>query len=51
MSENARFYQQKMAQLRSDRRPNGPLREQLNDIFRAVAQCEARWALEDRLGR
>ena len=51
MSENARFYQQKMAQLRNNRSHGGPLRQQLSDIFSAVAECEARWALEDRIER
>jgi hypothetical protein len=51
MSENARFYQQKMAALRLSRRRNHPLRYQLREIFDVVVECERRWALEDRIER
>ena len=49
MSENVRFYQQKMAELRAGRRLNRPLLPQLREILAAVAECERRWALEDRI--
>ena len=51
MSENERFYQQKMAELRAGRRQNRPLTEQLREILSAVAECERRWALEERIER
>lgn len=51
MSENARFYQQKMAALRISRRLDHPLRYQLREIFDVVVECERRWALEDRIER
>lgn len=49
MSENVRFYQQKMVALRVSRRLNHPLSSQLGEILSTVAECEARWALEDRI--
>jgi hypothetical protein len=51
MSENVRFYQQKMAVHRAGRRLNRPLRDQLSEILGTVADCERRWALEDRIER
>ena len=51
MSENVRFYQQKMAVQRAGRRLNRPLRDQLTEILGVVAECERRWALEDRIER
>ncbi|HET7420714.1 MAG TPA: hypothetical protein VFL27_10055 [Candidatus Dormibacteraeota bacterium] len=51
MSENARFYQQKMAELRAGRRQNRPLDDQMREILDAVADCERRWALEERIER
>ena len=52
MSENVRFYQQKMAARRADRDlDRSPLRKQLREIFGVVAECEAIWALEDRIDR
>jgi hypothetical protein len=51
MSENVRFYQQKMAVQRAGRRLNQPLRDQLKEILGVVAECERRWALEDRIER
>jgi len=50
VSDNYRHYQQKMAQ-QSHRRRNGPLRTQLIEILDVVRQCEARWALEERIDR
>jgi hypothetical protein len=50
MSDNYRWYVQKMVELRVTREINRPLRSQLEEIFEAVRECEAMWALEDRLG-
>ncbi len=51
MSENYRMYVQKMAERRDAREADGPLSSQLEAMFEVVRECEARWALEDRLGR
>lgn len=51
MSENFRFYVSKMNERRDWLRSTAPLRQQLADLFSAVAQCEATWALEDRIER
>lgn len=51
MSENYRFYIQKMAEKHVTRPLNRPLRMQLEDILEVVRECEARWALEDRIDR
>jgi len=51
MSENARFYAQKMEQQRVARRVDRPLRPQLEEILEVVRDCEARWALENRMNR
>ena len=50
MSDNYRLYRQKMAQLRFARR-NGALRRQLTELLNLVRECEARWALEERIER
>ena len=50
MSENYRLYVQKMVELLVSREINRPLQSQLEEIFQVVAECEARAALEDRLG-
>lgn len=49
MSENTRFYAQKIEAQRSARTTDRPLREQLEEILEAVRDCEARWALENRI--
>jgi len=51
MSENYRFYLQKMAQRRQGRQADRPLRAHLGEILGVVRECEARWALEDRIDR
>jgi hypothetical protein len=51
MSDNYRMYIQKMVELQVARESNRPLRRQLEEMFQVVAECEARAALEDRLGR
>ena len=48
MSQNARFYADKMAQQRAARESNRPLRKQLDYIFNVVRQCEMRWELDRR---
>ena len=51
MSENVRFYRQKMDENRAGRRRQQPLSDQLREIFAVVADCERRWAVEDRIER
>jgi hypothetical protein len=51
VSENNRFYEQKMVERRDSRPLNRPLREHLEEILRVVRDCEAIWALEDRIDR
>jgi len=51
MSENHRFYLEKMAQRRQSRQADRPLRAHLEEILGVVRECEARWALEDRIDR
>ena len=50
MSDNYRWYVQKMVELRVTREINRPLSHELEEILQVVRECEARWALEDRLG-
>ena len=50
MSDNYRHYQAKIAQLRRARQ-SAPLRLQLIEILDVVRDCEARWALEERIDR
>src|SRR5204862_7960898 len=51
MSENHRFYLQKMAQRRQSPQADRPLRAHLEEMLGVVRECEARWALEDRIDR
>lgn len=51
MSENYKFYEQKMVEKRVSRPLDRPLHEQLEEILSVVRDCEARWALEDRIDR
>jgi hypothetical protein len=51
MSENVRFYRQKMAEQSAGRPRHRPLPDQLREIFAVVADCERRWALEERIER
>jgi len=51
MSENCRLYVSKMNERRDWLKSNAPLRQQLAELFSTVAQCEAMWALEDRVER
>ena len=50
MSDNYKFYAQKMADHRESRN-QAPLRWQLVELLRVVQRCEAMWALEDRVER
>ena len=50
MSGNYRWYVQKMVELRVTREINRPLSQEMEEILQVVRECEARWALEDRLG-
>lgn len=50
MSHNYRLYVQKMEELRAAREADRPLHSQIEEIFQVVRECEARWAVEDRLG-
>jgi len=51
MSENCRFYPAKMAEQRARLRSSRELWRQLDELLKVVEQCEAMWALEDRIGR
>lgn len=51
MSENYRLYVQKMAEIQVTRPLKHPLRQQLEEILDVVRDCEARWALGDRIDR
>ena len=51
MSENYRFYRQKMTESRSRQRSDGPLSNQLKELFDTVRWCERIWAIEDRIDR
>ena len=50
MSDNYKFYAQKMADRRESRNQS-PLRWQLVELMRVVQRCEAMWALEERIER
>ncbi|MEO8745420.1 MAG: hypothetical protein ABI334_10695 [Candidatus Dormiibacterota bacterium] len=50
MSDNYRLYAQKMDEQR-ERRANSPLSVQVQELLAVVRECEARWALEDRIER
>jgi hypothetical protein len=51
MSDNYTLYAQKMAELRAAREANRLLHQQVEVLFQVVRECEARWALEDRVDR
>jgi hypothetical protein len=51
MSDNCKLYVQKMEDLRATREANRPLRGQVEALFQVIRECEARWALEDRVDR
>jgi hypothetical protein len=43
VSDNYRFYAEKMAERRIHRDANRPLQSQLDELFSFVWMCEARW--------
>jgi len=49
MSDNYGMYVQKMAERRDARKADGSLSSQLAAMFEVVRECEAMWALEDRI--
>ena len=51
MSENYKWYIEKVAEVREARIANRPLRHELEELFEVVRKCEAMWALEDRIER
>ena len=51
MSENYKLYVEKMADLRASREANRPLQREVEALFQFICECEARWALEDRIDR
>lgn len=51
MSENYRYYRDKMAARRAGGVDSERLREQLWDLMSVVRRCEHLWALEDRIER
>ena len=51
MSENYKFYEEKMVQKRAARPLAPRLHKQLEEILSVVRECEARWAMEDRIDR
>ena len=51
MSENSRFYLQKMEALRATRRVRPCLYAQLEEILLVVRRCEKIWTLEERIER
>jgi hypothetical protein len=50
MSDNYSLYVRKMAERRVSREADRPLRREVEALFEVVRECEARWALEDRIG-
>lgn len=51
MSDNYRLYIEKLAEARTRRRTDGPLREQLDELFDLVRWCERIWTIEERIDR
>ena len=51
MSENYRFYSQKVAESRGRRSIPGALSRQLAELMDTVRWCEKVWAIEDRMDR
>lgn len=48
MSEDYRFYVEKMAALGAAHIASGPLRSQVEELLVFVRECEARWDRESR---
>jgi hypothetical protein len=51
MSENYHYYVEKVAEARRTRALDHPLQSQIDELFRMVRECEAMWALQDRIER
>ena len=51
MSNNYRFYRQKVTETRAGRRTYAPLGRQLQELFDTVRWCERMWAIEERIDR
>ena len=52
MSDNYRFYAQKISEQRAARGSTRPdLRQQLEELLDVVVRCETIWAIEDRVER
>lgn len=51
MSDNYRFYRQKVTESRSRQRTGGPLSKQLQELFDTVRWCERIWAIEEKIDR
>ena len=51
MSDNYRFYRQKVTKTRAHRRTEEPLARQLQELFDTVRWCERIWAIEERIDR
>ena len=49
MSDNFRFYAEKMAERRARPQISESLLRQLDEIFRLIRHCEAIWAVEERI--
>jgi hypothetical protein len=51
MSENYRYYAEKVAEAQATRAIDHPLQSEIEELFSVVRECEAMWALEDRIER
>jgi hypothetical protein len=51
MSENYRYYAEKLAESKADRERDRPLADQLDELLQTVRRCEEMWALEERIER
>lgn len=49
MSENYKFYMQRISEMRAANIANHPLLGQLLELLHVVEKCESRWAVEDRI--
>ena len=51
MSDNYHHYAEKVAEVRDRRTSDHPLLKEIEELFAVVTECEAMWALEDRIER
>jgi hypothetical protein len=49
MSENSRFYPEKMDERKAHQEISEGLGRQLDEIFSLIQHCEKMWALEERI--